>query len=547
MVALLLFCIGGLVILYLTRPQFRHVQISSAQFFEETPDAKNQTPRFRLSNLLLSRSFYVQLGVLIALLLALLLADYHVDTDTRDSLGVWVAVDTSASMRAGDNTEAAQGAVSRLGSHLSALDADVCVNVSRFHLSNESLLSDGTPAGLDSVLNGMRPTTLGTDLNLIRALNSQLASQADEAECRITHLVVITDQPAPTWVDEDEDAVEIIWRSVGTPGPNVGLTAVRRAGSGALGWDGIVTVQVAGYDSTPSRAVVLRDEAGTEIQQASLVWNADDRASVTFQLSGGGTYTLTLTETDAYALDDRVTIQTAPPQQISVDWRLNDRALPDTLGWAQDAASPDLIVLPASAETPTGETPALKVGNAYGQATRDTQIATFDETSPLLDGLNFDVMEKAGIIGMPRSQLDTMRPVMLNTNDSVWLAAARDPLRAYVPGLPQQTADENVRALSTTAFFNAVRWLLNQRELPPLYTLTTPAQPEISGTRVALHPGEGNTAKPRRSIGTVEDISATTRNTKGEPVWFLLVLLAGALALLERYLAVFGGPRWRLD
>lgn len=545
MIALLIASIGGLVALYLTRPHFREVKVSSARFFEETPDAKNKTTQFRLTNLLLSRPFYLQLAVLLCVLLALLLANQQVASEGVSSIGVWVAVDASASMSASDNMDAARAETAALRSHLTGLDAAVCVTVSRFHLDNVTLIANAAPDAIPAQIGAVTPQPLGTDVGLVRSLTSQLAAQPEDTDCFITHLVILTDQPAPAWVDDYDGLPRLLWRSVGTPQPNAGITSVRRIGGGALGWNGALAVDLAGYDRSPGTSVQLLDANGALITEETIIPDAENRARVTFELPGGGDYTVALTETDDYVYDDRVTISTEPPLAIRVDWRLPDRSLPDALGWTHDANTPDLIVLPSGEAIPSGDVPVLLVGDSYGTAVAPAEIAVFDDTASLLDGLNFDVAERAAISGVPESVLDSMRPVLRDTNDGVWVAIASDPARAYVPGLPQNGGDENITAFSTTLFFNALRWLMGQREMSPLYTLTTPAEPTIDGTRTALHPGEGDTAQARRSIGELSDIDASIERTQQEPVWFLPLVVAAMLLTLERFLSVFGSARWR--
>jgi hypothetical protein len=77
-----------------------------------------------------------------------------------------------------------------------------------------------------------------------------------------------------------------------------------------------------------------------------------------------------------------------------------------------------------------------------------------------------------------------------------------------------------------------VRWLLQSRATPPLYTLTDPEHPIVEETRVALHEGEGNTALAPASFGTLAAARA-------------VVLLALLVLLVERLLAWRLGARWR--
>lgn len=548
MIAVLLVTIAGLVLLYLTRPQFRQVKLSAARFFEESPQAKNQTLRFRLSNLLLSRLFFLQWAVLLILLVALLLANLAVAAETRAAVGVLVAVDTSASMTVGDSWQSVAAEIDALRAHLNTIDeAAVCVSLWRFDATTRPVLPNAAPDALPEAVRTLNPQPLGTDLSRLQTLET-VPTEADAPECSPTHLVVITDQSAPTWVDAangNADTIPVVWRSVGTPQANVGITAIRRVGGGSLGWAGEISVDVAGYDTTPDLTVTLTDASGRLLSQASGLWDADDRARLSFRLSGGGLYGVQLSTTDDYPLDDAATIETVAPQAIRVAWRLPDRTLLTVLGWTEDATNPDVIVttLAEGRAQTTEETPILLVGGGY-DGVLGAQIAAFDDASPLLDNLNFDVAEQVGIRGVSRDALAPLTPVMIDTADQVWFATGENA--AYVPGLPlDDEADENLRAFTTTAFFNGLRYLLASRSLPPLYTLTTPNAPTVDGSRIALHPGEGALNNPRVSVGDVTTISATTSSAQATPVWHLAILLAATIALLERYFALFGNLRWR--
>jgi hypothetical protein len=88
-------------------------------------------------------------------------------------------------------------------------------------------------------------------------------------------------------------------------------------------------------------------------------------------------------------------------------------------------------------------------------------------------------------------------------------------------------------------FFNAVRWLLQKRDLPALYTLTSPLEPTPAANRLALHKDEGNTQRVPRSSGKLENLKPITGKGAGIPLWPILVLAAAILFLIERALAAW--------
>ena len=147
--------------------------------------------------------------------------------------------------------------------------------------------------------------------------------------------------------------------------------------------------------------------------------------------------------------------------------------------------------------------PAIVLGRGYGPRRGPAQpVTTFLETSPLVAGLNFDVAERSGMSGPP-SLPPGFTAVLSGPESAVWIAERATPVAAYVPGLPLD-GDDNVARFSSTVFLNAARWILERRPRPPLFTLTSPEQPEPSGNRIALHPGEGNTGRMPRSVGAFD-------------------------------------------
>jgi hypothetical protein len=99
-----------------------------------------------------------------------------------------------------------------------------------------------------------------------------------------------------------------------------------------------------------------------------------------------------------------------------------------------------------------------------------------------------------------------------------------------------------VARFSSTVFLNAARWILERRPRPPLFTLTSPEQPEPSGNRIALHPGEGNTGRTPRSVGTFDPRAPRGRQTERRlPLWPWLVGAAALIFLTERGLALLRG------
>jgi hypothetical protein len=209
------------------------------------------------------------------------------------------------------------------------------------------------------------------------------------------------------------------------------------------------------------------------------------------------------------------------------------------LGWIEDRDNPDLRVLPSIEMLDSR--PAIVLGSGYAPRTGPAQpITTFLETSPLVTGLNLDVAERSGMRGAP-SLPPGFNAVLSGPESVVWIAERGTPVAAFVPGLPLD-GDDNVARFSSTVFLNAARWILERRPRPPLFTLTSPEQPEPAGNRIALHPGEGNTGRTSRSVGTFDPRAPRGRQAERRlPLWPWLVGAAALVFLTERSLALMRG------
>lgn len=548
--------VAGLVALYLTRPRYEDIELSAARFFDDVNEPEETSVQFRLSNLLLSPPFYLQLAVLLALLAALLRPEQTIATaDKLEGVGVWIALDTSASMSATQSgatrMEWARRETEELLNHLRLFEgSDLrCLGMSTFDLALTTQIPAGNVADVEQFVADVAPRPLGTDLTLLRRLASFLSAR-EEGACQITHLVVVTDAPFPEWGADLENNVYVLWRDIGEPVENVGVVDVRQRGDGLFGSTPVIDVTVAAYGSGPARAdIAVQNGAGVSVAGEALQWEQPGRQQFSFIPPAAGQYHIQLSPGGSYGYDDDITISVGEMQQVRVDWKLPERSLVQQLGWIDDGADPHVRVAPYPAAIDGA--PTLLVGDGYGSGSRAAEIDFFLEASPLLSDLNFDVAERLPINGVTLPPDSLLRPVLTVASGAgegqggVWLAASEEPLAAYVPGLPGDAGDANLYAFSTTVFFNALRWLLQERTPPPLFTLTTPEEPLPDGARLALHPGEGNTALPAVSEGQWDDIQPAAAGEAESPLWPIWLALAALFFTLERGLASLGGPRWR--
>lgn len=517
--------IGVLVLVHMTRPRFERRRMSAARFFKDLPPPRQGQPRLRLSNPVTSRPFYLQLLSLLLLLLALLSTQISFAQQQARDIGMWILLDTSASMSTGSRMSRAVGEVRQaLG------QPAVCIRASAFDMERRDL----TP---ETVI-VQEPRALGTDLNLVRGLVALLETQPP-GECAITHVLVVSDMPAPEWVATSE-GVRVVWRSVTAGEPNIGLTQVQATRNALTGRVQEVLVEVVGYGDTQSVPAAQLEIFGPGANLALPIDWAGERWQDTFVPDAPGEYTLRLSAGGAYALDDEITFEIPGDKQIAVDWQLGDHPLREQLPWLEDANQPDFRI---AAFPPDNSTmPTLFVGPGYTDEGAAFEIRDFYEASPLLNDLNFDVLEELSLPGVRLPE--SFRPVLRGTDQRVRLAERDDPPAVYVPGLPTGT-DDNLGRTSTIIFFNAVRGLLASRPVEPLYTLTTPEDPTPRVGHLPLHAGEGNTARAARSFGTLSDLQSFDMRAVETPLWPLLLVLALLVFAVERGLALFGGGAWR--
>lgn len=567
-----------LTLIYLFRPNYRIQAISAASFFHDQPNKPGRNLRMTLSGFPLM--YFAQLALLLTLLSALIWFDDVQAGNRLERIGVALFIDTSAStstLQAGQTVMLAQQqATQDLVDHLRSLrdagngDLAVCLDVVAFDVSARRILRNTQPEQVMSVVNTLQHRPLATTPTLLQGAFAEALREAQAAAdeqrdatqfCTPTHAVVLTDLPAPDWLTSEAEHLDlnIIWRDLSLPVPNTGVLDVNRLGSALLGWDGRLefVFQASGAPPAPTSISITQPD-GSTINLASLQWEPDESGLTQqirlFETTMPGRYTLTLSPDGHYVYDDSLTFEVEPVEQIRVDWRLEDATWLNRLRWQQDAQTPMLRV---QAYTPDAvldpAIPLLLVGQGnYGQSAASRRLGYFAET-PLLTDLNLDVAESLGIGSVPLLANSPLLPVLTYEDGTALLAQSAQPLAAYVPGLPNLPPGAEVpnspaahtAAFSTTAFFNAVRYLLQTRPLPPLFLRTSASQPEPDGVRNALHPAEGITAQPPYSSGAIVDIQPQQGEVAGDPTWILLLTLAAFIFAIERALSALGVSRWQ--
>lgn len=549
--------LAGLIILHMTRPRFTLREMSAARFFKNFPKPEQKNNKIKFSNPLKSLPLYLQFPLLLLLLWANISSNVlNSANSTADQMGIWVMLDTSASMgtsRDGiTNLQNAQAtliqAIDIARRQAKDLKAPVCARLTAYDLESRGVVpSTGDLDAITSAAEKLSFRLLGTDLTIIQTLLEKIKSGVEtdlsaETACPITHVLVLSDMPAPEWASQQE-FVRLIWQDISEPVDNSGMVNIQALRDSLTGKVYQVTINLIRYGLTePARTIRITGPDGNVFSEVPVEWGGDQAGRGSFIPSGGGLYRIHVLPEDAYPFDDDAFIQITSWEQLQVDWQVQDRSMFNLLPWQQENQNPNLRIVQAGANFEVGNNvPTLFVGPGYtaGEQSEDP-IVYFLEGNPLIRDLNFDVAEKVGNANQPIPR--GFLPVLTGA-EHVWSAYRQSPLSAYVPGLPQ--GDGNLRSFSTTLFFNAVRFLVQSAPQPPLYTLTTPEQPVPVENRITLFEDEGNTARVPVDSGDLTELRPAILQSRKEPVWPLWVAAASILLLVERLLFAFGGHRWQ--
>jgi hypothetical protein len=542
-VILMTVALGVLVVLYMTYPLFRQRRLSSARFFRDLPPPKKGKLRLRFGKIQLTLPFVLQVMVLLLLLIAFLIVSEKIFGNPTGGMGVWFIIDTSASMSTVQEGEPRmEAAIQELERGLAQARAaaggkPVCFRLSAMDIERRDIVLEGKAAEIRQAARDLKPRPLGTDLGIIRRAQS-LLTESNNDRCRVSHIVMITDQPVPGWDWENEE-IEVIWRDIGKPTVNLGFTSIKAARNPLNGQVSEVTVAASTYGAPPPDArIVIMDPKGKEVKNEIIQWTGDGTWLGHIIPTSPGRYRMSISPGGTYRYDDTAVIEVADRREIRVDWQLRNRDILRQLDWKNTKTNPQLRVT-ANIETPI-TVPTLIVGPGYGPGGSDPEdvleIRDFLESSPLLEDVNLDAVEMLKLRGLRLPE--GFRPVLRGMDGKTWLAQAENPLCALVPGLPTGTDDVKGR-FSATVFFNALRWLLKERRLSPLYTLTAAHNTEPSGNRLALHKDEGNTQRIPCSSGSLNHLKPITGKGKKSPLWPILLAVAVVIFSVERVFSVF--------
>jgi hypothetical protein len=420
--------------------------------------------------------------------------------------------------------------------------AIACFTLAAFDLELTTIAENVASTGeLIELVSRLEPRPLGTDLSLVeRALAD--APRTAPAVCATGTTIVVSDMPAPAWMERPDGPASRgdVWIDVSQPALNAGIVDLVDNRDRVSGEVQRVRIVVGTFNGMVTSNVTLSVTSpdGTVRRHPVEAWDGPT-GSVNVIPSQPGRYTFHVNPGGAYRYDDDAAIDVPPSGPVRVDWRVTRREWLTRLGWIEDRDTPDMRVVPSIEMLDSR--PAIVLGAGYAPRIGPAQpVTTFLETSSLVTGLNLDVAERSGMKAAP-SLPPGFNAVLSGPENVVWIAERAMPVAAFVPGLPLD-GDDNVARFSSTVFLNAARWILERRPRPPLFTLTSPEQPEPSGNRIALHPGEGNTGRPPRSVGRFDPRAPRGGQTERRlSLWPWLVGAAALMFLTERGLALMRG------
>lgn len=524
--ALLAAVLAALVVLYMSRPRFVRLRLSAARFLTGLPAPRKAGRRLALSAPLTSPPFYLQAGVVLLLVVAVVL-DMN-DVSTRQSqgrIGVWLMVDTSYSMsthQAGTSRMALAGetALSVLR-HVSATAGrgDACVRISAFDLERRDLYA-GPIDRANAAIDGLAPRPFGTDLSLARP-----EGPMPDDGCPPTHLVVISDRPAL-----EPGTLPLVWLDIAEPVSNVAVEAIEPVRDPLDGQVRTVGVVVAATGERPQAQLTLTGPDGSVVARTPVEWPDTGPWTFRFQPGVPGSYAATVEPGGAYDGDDVAVFAVKDAGPVRIDWRVAGTERPTLAApWEAGGGTPTLRI---AYDLDAGDgVPTLMIGPGLRPGT-PSPVDLFLDRHPILDGVNLDLLDQAGM--SPATLPAGFEPVAAHRDGSVWVAVRDEPRAVYLPALATGGSDGPDRA-AVLLTANALRWLLGERDAPA----APPDWLAVDGTPIAGAQGEAPLPDPPRSTGALDDLRPGGAQQR-VALWPWAVLLAALLLAVERAHGAFG-------
>jgi len=537
------FLTGVCVAIHMVHQRFIVHRISSAKFFKNLPPPKQKRFFLRIGLPKLNLPFFIRLLILLLLLIAILNFEKEISLGKIKSIGLWVILDTSASMTTIEKKNITRMDIAKntavkaiMQAQKTSQNQDLNFKLSTFDMELKDILFTKDLKKIKKAINEIKPRALGTDLISVR--NNMFFLQESSNDNNMSHIIVITDLPSPTWVNKIEKQI-VIWKDIASCVNNTGITRIHSSKNILSGNVQKIYIEIKSYGSSMQNRKFKIIDPDKKIQYNQTI-NINNIWKKSYKIEKSGEYIIQILPNDAYSLDDMAIIEVPKKQIIKADWQIPDKRLLKKIKWINNKKNPNIRVV--SKIIKNDNTPALIIGSGYNKNNKTSITGSFIESSPLLEDINFDVVELSGIEGADLNY-DNFYPVLSGT-DKVWIAQRDNPPAVYIPGLPSVEKDDNLYRMSATIFFNAIRWLLNKQSSKPLYTITNPAYPEPYGNHLALHEDEGNTNKKTLSYNDLDNIHPIRIIDNKSPIWPLFLMTAMILLLIERLLLIFGKGKW---
>ena len=415
---------------HLRRPALRRLDLSSAEFLGDLRAPTRRSWAVSLIQPIRSLLFWVHAG-LASLLLSVLFGMWVEDRPDRsgEGIGLRLIVDTSGSMSVDGRMDAAKDRALEVleVAEARADDATFCAE----------LIAAGTGLRRATAASATTIEQLAADPGGSEARRLFEAIREAEGNCRITHAVVISDQPRPAGARR-QDGPEVIWLTEGVPVPNTGIRAVRLDAANTL------AIEIARFGDIEPISVEITAPSADRV-----LIEPDPDGAIRMQVEEG-TYTIRLTEGGAYPGDDMVSVK-VPAIAGQLNWQLEWPPAPQLTG--------DLAVGPFRTLSP--EELAGPVVAVYDGWQGPMEAGLISEDSGLLNHVNLDVLEAEGPRGVSRLPAG-FSPVMIDAESGRVLIANRaEPPGAIIPQ-PVPFAGERTK-LSAMLLFNALEQVSSAR------------------------------------------------------------------------------------
>lgn len=535
MIALILGALGtaALIAWHMQRRPLPPLALSFARLLPEPRVSAQKERRFALILPIASVGFWLRMLVLLAGIAALMSIWLDPRGMAQPGVALRLVIDTSDSMGVLDEGRP-RIALAQEVAAAALVQAQGTADLTCAELITVAAL----PTAPVRVTAELPQTPVRAEGASVAALLTAIASPSDI--CAPTHVLVLTDQPAPPGLaDRTGDGALVIWAQVGAPVANAGLQTMTLNQPGLSGAESRLAIDLALYGLTTAPAVLVEGPGFSEevVPVASSsregLWGAE------VPYGGPGTYTATIEGPDGYAGDDRLQAEVPAGTLGAVEWRLTDLAAPATLTAGGGDA---LLVARLDAVTPADlDRPVLLTYPGWPGGVSGARIGSFLPDPALLGALNLDVLETALPTPLQAPLPPGFAPVMVTEPGNLPILARRISPPGLIVPHPQPGAGAPVDALSTVIFLSALADLLQGGTITPPQTWVGP-----SGT-VAQAGLESDTARALAPAPEIRFDTAPDNRPTGGDLFPLLALLALLCILLERLHAMWPGRRSRPD